>query len=87
MKPKNNMSFHKLLKRTMDNVKDIPKEFYENEHKEKLEQINRRNMNRYFIDYEKELLRGDLTPYQRQKYRELQIQKENNEFPELKNVE
>lgn len=87
MKAKNDMSFHKMLDGVMDKVNSLPKEHFVNERKEKIEEINRRNMNRYFIDYEKELLRGDLTPYQRQKYRELQIQKENNEFPELKNVE
>tara|TARA_R100000541_G_scaffold10874_2_gene18919 strand:- start:745 stop:1008 length:264 start_codon:yes stop_codon:yes gene_type:complete len=87
MKAKNDMSFHKMLDGVMDKVNSLPKEHFVNERKEKIEEINRRNMNRYFIDYEKELLRGDLTPYQRQKYRELQTQKENNEFPELKNVE
>lgn len=81
------MSFHKMLDRVMDKVNSLPKEHFVNKRKEKIEEINRRNMNRYFIDYEKELLRGDLTSYQRQKYRELQRQKENNEFPELKNVE
>lgn len=87
MKAKNNMSFHKMLDRVMDKVNALPKEHFVNKRKEKIEEINRHNMNRYFIDYEKELLRGDLTAYQRQKYRELQRQKENNEFPELKNVE
>ena len=87
MKAKNDMSFHKMLDRVMDKVNSIPEEHFVNERKKRTEQYNRRNMNRYFIDYEKELLRGDLTAYQRKKYRELQRQKENNEFPELKNVE
>lgn len=81
------MSFHKMLDRIMDKVNTIPEEHFDNERKKRTEEYNRRNMNRYFIDYEKELLRGDLTAYQRKKYRELQRQKENNEFPELKNVE
>jgi hypothetical protein len=87
MKAKNDMSFHKMLDRVMDKVNSIPEEHFDNERKKRTEQYNRQNMNRYFIDYEKELLRGDLTAYQRKKYRELQRQKENNEFPELKNVE
>tara|TARA_B110000003_G_C16413906_1_gene443387 strand:- start:326 stop:589 length:264 start_codon:yes stop_codon:yes gene_type:complete len=87
MKVKNDMSFHKMLDRIMDKVNTIPEEHFDNERKKRTEEYNRRNMNRYFIDYEKELLRGDLTAYQRKKYRELQRQKENNEFPELKNVE
>jgi hypothetical protein len=87
MKAKNDMSFHKMLDRIMDKVNTIPKEHFVNERKKRTEEYNRRNMNRYFVDYEKELLRGDLTAYQRKKYRELQRQKENNEFPELKNVE
>ena len=87
MKAKNDMSFHKMLDRVMNKVNALPKEHFVNKRKEKIEEINRHNMNRYFIDYEKELLRGDLTAYQRKKYRELQRQKENNEFPELKNVE
>ena len=87
MKAKNDMSFHKMLDRIMDKVNTIPEEHFDNERKKRTEEYNRRNMNRYFIDYEKELLRGDLTAYQRKKYRELQRQKENNEFPELKNVE
>jgi len=87
MKAKNDMSFHKMLDRVMDKVNAIPEEHFDNERKKRIEEDNRRNMNRYFIDYEKELLRGDLTAYQRKKYRELQRQKENNEFPELKNVE
>jgi len=87
MKAKNDMSFHKMLDRVMDKVNSIPEGHFDNERKKRTEQYNRQNMNRYFIDYEKELLRGDLTAYQRKKYRELQRQKENNEFPELKNVE
>jgi len=87
MKAKNDMSFHKMLDRVMDKVNAIPQDHFDNERKKRTEEYNRRNMNRYFIDYEKELLRGDLTAYQRKKYRELQRQKENNEFPELKNVE
>jgi len=87
MKAKNDMLFHKMLDRVMDKVNSIPEEHFDNERKKRTEQYNRQNMNRYFIDYEKELLRGDLTAYQRKKYRELQRQKENNEFPELKNVE
>jgi len=87
MKAKNDMSFHKMLDRVMDKVNSIPEGHFDNERKKRIEEDNRRNMNRYFIDYEKELLRGDLTAYQRKKYRELQRQKENNEFPELKNVE
>ncbi len=79
--------FWKMLDRIMDKVNTIPEEHFVNERKKRTEEYNRRNMNRYFIDYEKELLRGDLTAYQRKKYRELQRQKENNEFPELKNVE
>ena len=87
MKVKNNMSFHKMLDKINAKVDAIPKEYFEKERIKKIELINRRNMNRYFIDYEKELLRGDLSPHQRKEYRKLQRQKENNEFPELKNVE
>jgi len=44
-------------------------------------------MKRYYIYKEKEIIRGEQTANKRKKYRELQRQKENNEFPELKNVE
>ena len=87
MKPKNNMSFHKMLNKAMKKVEAIPKEHFIEERKKTHKLINQRNIAKYNIDYEQELLRPDLSPYQRQKYRELQNLKETNSFPELIEIE
>lgn len=77
-KPRNDMSFHKLLERTMRKIKELPQSYFDElkeskrlkveqeREKDKLRDIRRSSMN-----YEKLLSDGGLSPFQVQRYTQL----------------
>jgi hypothetical protein len=78
MKANNSMSFHKLLDDIYKRVSDLPQEYFDEQNRIRLEEIEKikilednRKERVANMDYEKELLRTDLTHTQRMFYRKM----------------
>jgi len=87
-KPRNDMSFHKLIERTMRKIKELPQSYFDEQRENKrieLEQEREkdelRDIRRSSMNYEKLLSDGGLSPFQVQRYTQLLKEQKERQKP------
>jgi len=87
-KPRNDMSFHKLIERTMRKIKELPQSYFDEQRenrrielKQEREKDKLRDIRRSSMNYEKLLSDGGLSPFQVQRYTQLLKEQKERQKP------